>query len=290
MMARLGIFLLWLLHFLPYRLQAWTGNALGTMLYLFAGRRRRIASINLRLCFPEQSETERANLVWRHFNVFSRSVVERGILWWSSRERIQELTRVEGVEHFQNALGSPLILLTAHFVGLDVGGSWITQHADGVSVYSRQKNVYVQDLVLQKRARFGTQRLYSRQEGMRPVVRALKDFCPFYYFVDQDWNTKDGAFVPFFGVPAATLTTLPRLVRMANAKVVPCVTRLLPDCHGYEVRFYPAWENYPTHDLAADIRRVNEFIEQRVREMPEQYFWLHKRFKTRPEGEESFYK
>lgn len=289
MIVRIGVFILWLLHFLPYRMQAWIGNILGVLLYLISTRRRYVAKINLRLCFPEMSETERARLVRQNFMAFARSIVERGILWWSSRERIQKLIRVEGLEHFQNALGSPVIFLTAHFVALDVLGSWLIQHGDGVSVYSKQKNEYLQNLVLKKRTRFGNTLIYSRQAGLRPIVKALRAGRPLYYFTDQDWSTKDGVFVPFFGIPAATLATLPRLVTMANAKVVPCISRVLPDYKGYEVQFYPAWQNFPSHDLIADARRINEFVEQRVREMPEQYFWLHRRFKTRPEGEESFY-
>ena len=289
MIVRIGVFILWLLHFFPYRMQAWIGNALGVLLYLISTRRRYVAKINLRLCFPEMSEAERARLVRQNFMAFARSIVERGILWWSSRERIQKLIRVEGLEHFQNALGSPVIFLTAHFVALDVLGSWLIQHGDGVSVYSKQKNEYLQNLVLKKRTRFGNTLIYSRQAGLRPIVKALRAGRPLYYFTDQDWSTKDGVFVPFFGIPAATLATLPRLVTMANAKVVPCISRVLPDYKGYEVQFYPAWQNFPSHDLIADARRINEFVEQRVREMPEQYFWLHRRFKTRPEGEESFY-
>lgn len=289
MMVRFGIFLLWVLHFLPYRLQAWIGNVLGILFYLISSRRRRVASINLRLCFPEMGETERKRLVRQNFRAFARSIVERGILWWSSRERIQKLIRVKGEEHFQNALGSPVIFLTAHFVALDVLGSWLIQHGDGVSVYSSQKNKYLQNLLIKKRTRFGNTLIYSRQAGLRPIIKALRAGRPLYYFTDQDWSTKDSIFVPFFGVPAATLATLPRLVTMANAKVVPCVSRVLPDYEGYEVCFYPAWHNFPSHDPIADARRMNEFIEQRVREMPEQYFWLHRRFKTRPEGEESFY-
>ena len=148
MMVHFGIFLLWLLHFLPYKLQARIGNVLGMLLYLISARRRREASINLRLCFPELSEARRSRLVRQSFIAFGRSIVERGILWWGSREPIQKLIRVEGAEHFQNALGNPVILLTAHFVALDVGGSWITQHTDGVSVYSRQKNTYMQNLFI----------------------------------------------------------------------------------------------------------------------------------------------
>ena len=289
MMARLLVFILWLLHFLPFRLQAWIGNCLGTFFYLVATERRRVATINLNLCFPQQSKAERALLVRQNFRAFTRSLIERGILWWSSPERIKKLVRVEGLEYFQAAQGNPIILLTAHFVALDVGGSWLSMHINYVDIYTRQKNQYINDLVLKKRARFGQQLLYSRQQGMRPVLKAMRAGYPLCYFMDQDLSTKDALFIPFFGVPAATLTTLPRLVETTMAKVVPCIIRVLPDYQGYEVRFYPAWENYPTSDVVADTRRVNEFIEQRVLEMPEQYFWLHKRFKTRPAGEKKFY-
>jgi len=289
MMTRIGIFLMWLLHFLPLRLQAGLGNALGLLLYGFAAERRHVAATNLRLCFPELTEAERGRLVRENFQAFMRCFLERGILWWGSRERIRRLIRVEGLEHLEAARVGPVIVLAPHFVALDVGGSWMTQHVNLVSIYSNQKNPLFHKMLLHGRSRFGEQRLYARQDGLRPVVKALREGYPFYYLPDQDLATKDGVFVPFFGVPAATLTTVSRLAGMAGAKVVPCISRLLPDGAGYEVRFYPAWENYPTDDIVADTRRVNEFIEQRVREMPEQYFWLHKRFKTRPEGEEKFY-
>ncbi|HEU0186860.1 MAG TPA: lipid A biosynthesis acyltransferase [Gallionellaceae bacterium] len=289
MMARLGVFLLWLLHFLPLRVLGWIGNTLGMLLYALARERRMVAAINLRLCFPHKSETERALIVRRHFRAFGRSVLERSILWWSSPARLERLIKVRGLEHFEEACKRPTILITAHFVALDVGGSWLSRHIDVVSIYSRQKNPYMQDLVLRMRKRFGKQVLYSRQEGMRPVIKALREGHPFYYFIDQDLTVKDGMFVPFFGVQAATLSTLPRLAEMARAQVVPCITRVLPDYQGYEVTFYPPWENYPSGDAEADTRRINEFVEQRVLEMPEQYFWVHKRFKTRPEGERSFY-
>ena len=288
-MTRLGVFLLWLLHPLPLPLLAWFGNATGILLYLLAAERRRVATINLRLCFPEMSEAERTRLVRRNFMAFGRSFVERGILWWASPERIKKLVRVAGLEHFRAAEGKPLILLTAHFVGLDVGGNWLSLHTNVVTVYSNQKDPYFHKMLLAKRLRFGKQLLYSRQEGMRPVVRALRDGYPFYYFTDQDFAARDALFVPFFGVPASTLTTIPRLVEMTGARVVPCIPRVLPGGQGYELRFYPAWENYPSGDLAADTRRMNAFIEQRILEMPEQYFWPHKRFKTRPEGEERLY-
>ena len=288
-MIRLGIFLLWLLHPLPLVVQAWLGNAVGLLLYLLAAERRNVATVNLRLCFPDMAEAERRRLVRRNFMAFGRSFIERGILWWSSAERIKKLVRVEGLEHFRAAEGKPLILLTAHFVGLDIAGNWLTLHTNVVTVYSKQKNPYMDRFMLEKRKRFGQQRLYSRQEGLRAAIKSIREGYPFIYFTDQDFAAKEALFIPFFGVPASTLTTIPRLVEMTGAKVVPCIPRMLPGGQGYEIRFYPAWENYPSGDIVADTRRMNEFIEQRVLEMPEQYFWPHKRFKTRPKGEERFY-
>ena len=289
MAVRFAVFILWLLHFLPFRVLVGIGNLLGLLLHAVARERRRVGHINLRLCFPHMSDSERAQLVRKNFQAFGRSLIERSILWWSSGAYIKSLIRVRGEEYFNAVKGKPVILLTPHFVGMDAGGSWIAQQVNVVCVYANQKNRYLSNLLLQKRIRFGQQRLYSRQQGLRPIVKALREGWPFIYPTDQDQTVKDGAFIPFFGVPAATVTTVSRLAAMTGAVVVPCITRVLPGGEGYELRFYPPWENYPTDDVIADTRRVNEFIEQRVLEMPEQYFWLHKRFKTRPEGEQKFY-
>ena len=288
-MIRIGVFILWLLHFLPFRILVGIGRGLGLLLYLLATERRRVADINLRLCFPQLNETQRAHLIRNHFIMFGRGLIERTLLWWGSREQICSLIRVEGVEHFEARKGQPTILLTPHFVGMDVGGSWIAQHTDTVCMYANQKNVYLTELLLKMRIRFGKQRLYSRQQGLRPILKGMREGMPFIYPPDQDQGVRDGAFIPFFGVPAATMTSVPRIAQITGAKVVPSITRLLPGGEGYVLTFYPAWENYPSGDDIADTRRMNEFIEQRVLEMPEQYFWLHKRFKTRPEGDKKFY-
>jgi KDO2-lipid IV(A) lauroyltransferase len=290
MLARLGVFTLWLLHFLPFRVLVWIGNSLGLLLYLLAAERRNVGTINLKLCFPELSDEVRKKLLRDHFKIFSRGLIERSILWWSSGARICSLIRIEGVEHFESIKGKPAILLTPHFVGMDAGAQWIAQQGvDSVSMYSKQKNPYLNELLLKMRTRFGKHRLFSRQQGLRGILKCMRAGMPFLYLPDQDQGVKDGAFIPFFGVPAATMTTVPRIAQMTGAKVIPCITRLLPDAAGYVLTFYPAWQNYPTGDDIADTRLMNEFIEQRVREMPEQYFWLHKRFKTRPEGEAKFY-
>ncbi|OFZ66387.1 MAG: lipid A biosynthesis acyltransferase [Betaproteobacteria bacterium RBG_16_56_24] len=288
-MARIGVFILWSIHFLPFRVIVAIGNGLGYLLYLLAAERRRVGDINLKLCFPGMSDEERNKLLRDHFKMFGRGLIERSILWWSSAARIRSLIRVEGVEHFEAISGKPAILLTPHFVGMDAGGQWVAQHTGTVCMYANQKSRYLTELLLQKRIRFGKQRQYSRQQGLRPILKGMREGMPFIYPPDQDQGVRDGAFIPFFGVPAATMTSVPRIAQMTGAKVVPCITRFLPGAAGYVLTFYPAWENYPTGDDIADTRHMNEFIEQRILEMPEQYFWLHKRFKTRPEGEKRFY-
>jgi len=290
MLTRVSVFILWLVHLLPFRIIVALGNGLGWMLFYVANARRRIGETNLRLCFPEMSEAERNRLLHAHFKMFTRGLIERTILWWSSAERISSLIRVEGIEHFEAIKDKPSILLTPHFVGMDAGGQWVAQHTDTVCMYANQKSAYLTKLLKDKRARFRNQRLYARQEGLRPIIKGMRAGMPFIYPPDQDQGIKDGAFIPFFGVPAATMASVPRIAKMTGAKVVPSITRVLPGAQGYVLSFYPAWENYPSGDDIADARRMNEFIEQRVLEIPEQYFWLHKRFKTRPEGEESFYK
>ena len=289
MMTRFGIVLMWLLHFLPLSLLAPLGEGLGLLLYAFGSERRRVARTNLRLCFPQLPDDEREHLVKRHFRAFGRSFLERGILWWSSVERVRKLVHFEDFEHWQAVKDKPVIWLAPHFVGLDMGGVRLTADFSLASIYSQQKNPLFDAVLRHSRTRFGPTVLFSRQDGVRPVVKAIKQGLPFYYLPDMDFGPRDSIFVPFFGVPAATITGLSRLARMTGATVVPCVTRQLPGGKGYVVKFHPAWTSFPGESVESDTRRMNAFIEQCVLEMPEQYFWLHKRFKTRPPGEERFY-
>jgi len=282
---RVGLLLFWLLHFLPLGALAALGRGVGLILYALGQERRRVALTNLRLCFPQWSEAARRRIARRHVQAVARSFLERGILWWSSKARIQRLVRVEGREHIEPLCGQPMIWLAPHFVGLDMGGTRLSTEWAGCSMYSRQKDPLVDSLLLRGRTRFVAPRLFSRQDGIRPLVRAIRDGLPFYYLPDQDLGARDSIFVPFFGVPAATITGLSRIARLAGATVVPVVTRQLPGGQGYVTVFYPPWRDFPSGDDERDARRMNEFIEQRVLEMPEQYWWLHKRFKTRPPGE-----
>ena len=160
MLVRLGVFILWLIHFLPFRLIVAIGNGLGWLLYWFAAERRMVGETNLRLCFPDMGDAARTKLLREHFKMFVRGLIERSILWWASGERIRSLIRVEGVEHFEAIKGQPAIFLTPHFVGMDAGGQWVAQHTDTVCMYANQKSAYMTELLLKKRARFRSQYLY----------------------------------------------------------------------------------------------------------------------------------
>ena len=285
--SQLGVFVLWIVHFMPIRWINALGAGLGGLLYQFG--RGRVTRINLAMCFPQMPEAERESLGRKHFRMLGRSALELSKMVWGSEEDLLEMIRVEGMEILEAYKGKRVIAMGPHFVGLNIGGIRVA-HAwpDSASIYSRQKNPVVDKLLLRARLRFGTPVLVSRQEGLRAVVRTIRDGHAFYLLPDMDFGPRDAIFVPFFGVPTATITALPRLAKIADAVVIPVVTRQVGN--GYVVRIYPPWENYPTGDLEADVRRMNAFIEERVLEMPEQYFWAHKRFKTRPPGEPNPYR
>jgi KDO2-lipid IV(A) lauroyltransferase len=240
------------------------------------------------MCFPEMPEAEREALGRAHFRALGRALAEQSIFWFAPIERALAMVKVTGGEHFDRLRGKPVIVFAPHFIGLNLGGPKVAHDWPGsASIYSRQKNPVLDRLLYRGRVRFGSPRMLSRQDGMLAIVRTIREGRMFYFLPDMDFGPRDAIFTPFFGVPAATVTALPRLAKLARAHVVPMVTRQLED--GYEVVVYPPWENYPTDDVEADVRRMNAFIEGIVLEMPEQYFWAHKRFKTRPPGEPNPY-
>jgi KDO2-lipid IV(A) lauroyltransferase len=288
-LMRVGIVVLRGLALLPYGWLVRLGDALGTLLYGLAWPRRRIAQVNLALCFPHWSEAERRRIARAHFRAFTRSFLDRFILWYAPRERIVELCRLEGLQYFLEPVnaGRPVIVLAPHFVGIDAGGiRLLLEHPRLASMYARQKSAVLNDAMTRGRSRFqGTMLL--RNEGLRPAVRWLRDGGAFYFLPDMDLGARDALFVPFFGVSAATVTSVARLARLTGAVVVPLVTRMTD--RGYVGVFHPGWTDYPVDDLDAATRQMNAFIEARVLDMPEQYLWTHRRFKTRPPGEASPY-
>ena len=287
-MTRIALALLWLLHWLPLPVLASLGRGLGRLLYRFGHARRRIALINLGLCFPGMSAQQKLALAKRHFEAFGRSFLERGLLWWASAERIRKIGRVVGRENLDAVYGKqPVILLVPHFVGLDMAWTRMSMDYDMSGIYANQKNLLFNAALYKGRARFGNSLMLSRQDSTRKGVKAMKAGMPFFYLPDMDFGERDTIFVPFFGYPAATITGLSRLARIAGAVVIPVIAHMESD--GYLIEIGAPWPDFPGATIEGDTRRMNAYIESEVVKMPEQYFWLHKRFKTRPPGEKNVY-
>ncbi len=297
MTTRALLVLLWLLHWLPYPVQAALGWTLGRALWLLARRRRRIALRNLELCFPDWSERERERVAREHFVCVARALLDRGLLWWGGPRRLRRLLKLRGpVDEALHGEGA-VLLVGLHFEGMDAAWTALTLAARRPlsGMYTPQKSRALDRWVLRGRSRFATERIVSRHEGATGMLRALRRHTPFYTLPDMDFGPKHSRFVPFFGVPAATLDVVPRLAASSHARVYPVVARMLPGARGYEVTIHPAWDDYPgmrdgrIADIDVELLRLNRFIEQRVLEMPSQYHWVHKRFKTRPPGEPPLY-
>jgi KDO2-lipid IV(A) lauroyltransferase len=279
--SRAGLALLKAVSRLPLPALRALGSALGTLAWWLAWPRRRVTLVNLRLCFPDMAERERRRIGLAHFRWFMASILERFVFWFGPEARIRALVRIENEAILHEHLGRPLILLAPHFVALDAGGLRLAMESRFVTMYQRQKNPVLDAAMRAGRERFPGVVL-SRQQGIRAAVRLVREGVPFYYLPDMDLGARDSVFVPFFGVPAATVPGVARLVELTGATVVPIVTRMTRD--GYVCRFHPPFERIPGEDAVAATARMNAFIESCVRELPEQYLWSHKRFKTRPDG------
>ena len=289
--ARCLIALLWVLHFLPLPLLAALGQSLGALLWRLAAARRRIALRNLELCFPELTSTARTALAREHFGWMGRSLLERGLLWFASAERLQRLVQVKGNILLAEQSDAPVMWWLPHFAGLEWSGPalMLNQSNPGVDVYQRQSNPVFDAQLLAGRARFGKTAFVDRRDGIRPVLRLIRQGYAFLNASDMDFGAKDSAFVPFFGVPACTLLAPSKIASSMNMLVQPLVVTMLPGGQGYVVEAFEPLTNYPSGDLLADAHTLNAWLEARIREHPAQYLWVHKRFKTRPEGEGSVY-
>ena len=290
-MARLALAFLWLVHWLPVRMQAALGAGLGALLHRLASSRRRIATRNIELCLPELDGAARARLVREHFGWLGRSIVERGMLWYAPRERIQGLIEVEGDVHLAERTDAPVMWLVPHFVALEAAAAAVQlfQTRRGATIYQAQSNPVFDAAVRKGRQRFGGSELFTRQDSAKPLIRAIRQQgMGFFNLPDMDFGIKDAAFVSFFGVPAATLLAPSRMSRMLGMVVQPVVAEMREE-GGWRVRFLPPLPDWPTDDALADTLHMNRWIEAQVRRNPAQYLWVHKRFKTRPAGEAPLY-
>jgi KDO2-lipid IV(A) lauroyltransferase len=285
----LGAALLWCLTRLPYRLQLVAGRALGYLMHCFGGRRKRIMRTNIDLCFPALTDRERTRILRENFVSMGIAVLEMGMSWWVSERRLRRLATIEGMENLDAALqaGHGAILLSAHFTTMEIGGRLLSMFAPFQVLYREHKNAAMEYIIHRGRDRF-THKAILRDNllGMR---RSLRQNIPVWYAPDQDFGIGKGVFVPFFGIPAATITATSTLAKMAQSPVVPFYQTRLPGARGYRLTLLPALEHFPGGDPEADTRRINALLEDLIRQQPEQYLWAHRRFKTRPPGTPPLY-
>jgi len=276
--------LMWLLHWLPLSWLGRLGEAIGALLFCVLKTRRHIALTNLQLCLPELSDAERQTIAKQHFQAYARAVLERSILWWASESRLKRLITIDPALPLATICAGPTILLCPHFVSLDVAGVAVMLQSSLCSIYTCQRNRVFDQTLRKGRSRFRPVKLFSRNQGIKPIIRAMREGLPFFMLPDMDFGAKDAEFVPFFGNPAATLTAPARIAAATHATLIPVVATYLPNYQGWKVQFYPPWDNYPGDDIFSATQRMNRFIEDRIRETPAEYWWTHKRFKTRPKN------
>jgi KDO2-lipid IV(A) lauroyltransferase len=263
-------------------------SVIGELGWALVASRRRVTLANLAACFPELDEAARRRMGRRMFHNLARATIDHSVLWKGTRQDIERLVPIDGVERILDPAGRPLILLAPHFVGLDAGGVRLSTVARVVSIYAVQSNPVWDRWLAHGRSRFMPPVLVARRgSDFRAVVRAMRSGMPFYYLPDIDGGPSNSIFVPFMGVPTATLTMVSRLARMIGARVAMTVTEQTPD--GYVMHVEPPWENFPGPSVEADTERMNREIERWVRRLPDQYLWTHRRFKTRPPGAPSIY-
>jgi KDO2-lipid IV(A) lauroyltransferase len=289
--ARILLGFLWLIHGLPLPVLAAFGRGLGRLLFAVAGSRRRIALRNLELCFPDWPEAKRQALAREHFQWLGRSILERSVLWFASGERLKRLIHIEGDVHLAERSDKPVMWLVPHFMALDVAGmaTQLFQTRTVTSIYQAQTNAVMDAAIRRGRLRFGNAEIFPRSDKALPLVRAIRRGHAFFNLPDMDFGERDAAFVPFFGVPAATLLAPSRMAKSLGMVVQPVVAEMLPGGQGYHVRFCEPWTHFPSDDALADTAAMNRWIEEEIRKLPAQYLWVHKRFKTRPAGEPGFY-
>jgi KDO2-lipid IV(A) lauroyltransferase len=289
--SRLLLAALWLLHWLPLPLLAAIGRMVGRVLHALAGSRRAIARRNLALCLPAMDEAGRDALVREHFQWLGRSILERGLLWYASPARLKRLIHVEGEVALAERSERPVMWLVPHFMGLDVAGAatqlFQTQYV--ASIYQEQSDAVMDAAIRRGRLRFNQGEVFPRSDSAKPLIRAIRKGAAFFNLPDMDFGERDAAFVPFFGVPAATLLAPSRMARALDMVVQPVIAEMLPGGQGYRVRFLAPWDDFPSEDALADTARMNRWIEGEIRRNPAQYLWVHKRFKTRPPGEATLY-
>ncbi len=285
----LGLASMRLIAVLPFRLQLLIGQTIGHLFYRIARYRREIVQTNIALCFPDLSADEREQLVRAHFHALGMSISETAMSWWGSDKALRKRVTFKGFEYVDNALkeGTGAIMLGAHFTTMEISGRLIALDHDLAVSYQKLRNPLFNHVTYNARKKM-LHRVFGRYE-IRASFRYIKQNHLMWIAADQDVGIENSVFVPFMGHIAATQTVASRMAKVTKAPIIPYISRRLEGTQGYEVEFFPPVENFPGDSLEDDATRTNLLIEEQVHKAPEQYLWVHRRFKTRPEGMPKLY-
>ncbi|KKO09801.1 hypothetical protein LCGC14_0033000 [marine sediment metagenome] len=282
----LGLGLLWLVIQLPYATILSIGRLLGWAMYHVMTERRMIAATNLQLCFPHFTEDRREQLLRDNFASNGIALFEMAMAWWWPRKRLAKLAHVEGLEHLQRAAaaGQGVLLMSLHFTTLEIGAALLGQKATIDGMYREHANSAFDFIQRKGRERHNADAIAVEREDVRSMLKSMRSGRAIWYAPDQDYGRKASIFVPLFGVQAATVTATGTFARLGKAQVIPFTQTRLPNAQGYRLTIHPPLNDFPAGDEQVDALRINQWIETAILEQPEQYMWVHRRFKTRPEG------
>ncbi|MGB6156496.1 lysophospholipid acyltransferase family protein [Castellaniella sp.] len=277
----------------PDRTRLRWGRVLGWLVPRLLRSRAHIVRVNLARCFPHLTPAERTRIEKRHFHLLAQSFIDRGLCWFGSEQRILDTIELQGEHHLQALLdqGRPVLMFAPHFVALDATATRLQLFLkEAASMYTRQSDADVDEIVRQGRTRFSKVYLVGRHEGVRGLIRLLRKGVPVYYLPDMDFGRKGAAFVPFFGIPTATLLSASQIALNWDAAVIPVISHLDLETGRYQAWIQPPLQDFPGNDSPEEATaRLNRLIEAQILKDPAQYYWVHRRFKTRPEGEAGFY-
>lgn len=267
---------------LPYRAQLAIGRLIGRLAHRFVGKRRHIAQCNIALCFPDLDQDAQNRLAKKHLESVGIGLMEMSLAWWGSEKRLASLTHIEGFEHAQAAIdaGQGIVLLAGHFTTIEIGGVLLTRHLQFDAMYRKFENPLFEEIMRRKRERWA--RRVIKRGDFRQMLRSLKEGRAVLYMPDQAYVRQNSLLVPFFGHPAPTSSGTERLVKNTGAVVIPFLPLRNADGSGYTLKIYPPLDNFPEPESIANATRLNKIFEEHARQAPEQYLWIHRRFKDQP--------
>ena len=273
--------------FIPFRMQVFLGKTMGKLFYPLFSRFRKIATINIQRCFPEKNNEQVRILVKKHFEAIGVGFFETANAYYGADNKIQRMLTIKNEHYLTDAIknNNSVIILCSHFMPLMLGSRALSLKHTIANIYRPQNNRLFDKIMVKGLTNGGG--IMIKNSDTKAMVKAIKSALPIWYAPDQDLGARGSVFAPLFGIQASTITATSRLAKGGNTAVIPY--SFIRTDNGYRMSFSAPLENYPSGDLVEDAHRTNQILEAQIRENPGQYLWIHRRFKTRPEGEGEFY-